>query len=66
MAARRRTNIAEQGSDYDGCWKEMFRQYLREILEKYLPAIAAAIDWRYPPHWSDKELGRILRQRSFG
>ncbi|MGM0489324.1 MAG: DUF4351 domain-containing protein [Planctomycetota bacterium] len=63
MAARRRTNISEQDSDYDGAWKEVLRQHLREILVKYLPAIAAAIDWRHPPQWSDKELSRILRQR---
>jgi len=63
MAARRRTNISEQDSDYDGAWKEVLRQHLREILEKYLPAIAVAIDWRQLPQWSDKELGRILRQR---
>jgi hypothetical protein len=61
--ARRRRKMADQDSDYDGAWKEVLRQYLREILEKYLPAIAAEIDWRHPPQWSDKELGRILRQR---
>ncbi len=63
MAARRRRNISEQDSDYDGAWKEVLRQHLREILEKYLPVIAAEIDWRHSPQWSDKELGRILRQR---
>jgi hypothetical protein len=63
MAARRRKNISEQDSDYDGAWKEVLRQHLREILEKYLPGIATEIDWRHPPQWSDKELGRILRQR---
>jgi hypothetical protein len=63
MAARRRKNVSEQDSDYDGAWKEVLRQHLREILEKYLPAIAAEIDWRHSPQWSDKELGRILRQR---
>jgi hypothetical protein len=63
MAGRRRRKTAEQDSDYDGAWKEVLRQYLRQILEMYLPAIAAAIDWRHPPQWSDKELGRILRQR---
>jgi hypothetical protein len=59
MAARRRRKTAEQDSDYDGAWKEVLRQYLRQILEMYLPAIAAAIDWRHPPQWSDKDLGRI-------
>ena len=44
MAGRRRRKMADQDSDYDGAWKDVFRQYLREILEKYLPAIAAAID----------------------
>ncbi len=38
----------------------MGRLHLRAILEKYFPAIAAAIDWRYPPEWADKELSRIL------
>ncbi len=63
MAARRRKNVSEQDSDYDGAWKEVLRQHLREILEKYLPAIAAEVDWSHSPQWSDKELGRILRQR---
>ncbi len=63
MAGRRRKNASEQDSDYDGAWKEVLRQHLREILEKYLPVIAAEIDWRHSPQWSDKELGRILRQR---
>jgi len=30
------------------------------MTEKYFPVIAALIDWRYPPEWCDKELGRIL------
>ncbi len=44
MAKRRRPKVVDQDSDYDGAWKEVLRQHLREILEKYLPAIAAAID----------------------
>lgn len=63
MAKRGRRRTAEQDSDYDGAWKEVLRQHLPEILAKYLPTLAAAIDWRHPPQWSDKELGRILRQR---
>ena len=60
MATRRRRKTPEQDSDYDGAWKESARQHFREILEKYFPAITAAIDWSYPPEWSDKELSRIL------
>lgn len=57
---RKRRRPSEQQSDYDGVWKESGRQHLREITEKYFPVIAALIDWRYPPQWCDKELGRIL------
>jgi hypothetical protein len=62
MPARRRRKTPQQDSDYDGAWKEFLRPHLREILEKYLLAIAAAIDWSYPPQWSDKELSRVLRR----
>ena len=51
-----------QDSDYDGAWKEALRRFLREILEKYFPAVAAAIAWEHPPVWSDKELSQILGQ----
>jgi hypothetical protein len=60
MAKHRRRKPLEQDSDYDGAWKESLRQHFREILEKYFPAISAAIDWSYPPEWSDKELSRVL------
>jgi hypothetical protein len=60
MTKRRQRKTPEQDSDYDGAWKESARLHFREILEKYFPATAAAIDWRYPPEWADKELSRIL------
>ncbi len=52
-------------SDYDGAWKEALRCYFQEILQKYFPATAAAIDWQHPPEWFDKELsgGVIMRNR---
>jgi hypothetical protein len=60
MARHKQRKASEQDSDYDGAWKESVRQHFREILEKYFPVTAAAMDWRYPPEWSDKELSRIL------
>jgi hypothetical protein len=51
-----------QDSDYDGAWKEALRRFLREILERYFPAVAGAIAWEHPPVWSDKELSQILGQ----
>jgi hypothetical protein len=63
MARGKRRTPAEQDSDYDGAWKEALRRYFREILEKYFPAMAAAIDWTYEPEWSDKELSRVLARQ---
>ena len=60
MAQRKRRKPSEQESDYDGAWKETLRQHFRETLEKYFPAMAAAIEWSYAPEWSDKELSRVL------
>ena len=51
-----------QDSDYDGAWKEAGRMYLRQIIERYFPAVAAAIAWEHPPVWSNKELSQILGQ----
>ncbi len=50
----------KQDSDYDGAWKESLRLHFREILEKYFPAMGAAIDWNFPPQWHDKELSQVL------
>ena len=60
MAKRRQRKPAAQQSDYDGAWKEALGQHFRKILEKYFPAMAAAIDWSHAPEWSDRELGRVL------
>ena len=49
-------------SDYDGAWKEVLRCYFRDVLERFFPAAAAAIDWQFPPQWHDKELSQILGQ----
>ncbi len=49
-----------QDSDYDGAWKEALRLHLREILEKYFPAVAALVDWSAAPAWQDKELSQVL------
>ena len=49
-----------QDSDYDGAWKEAIRLYLRAILEKYFPAVAATVDWSHEPQWHDKELSQVL------
>ena len=51
-----------QDSDYDGAWKEGLRMYLRQVIERYFPAVAAVIAWEHPPVWSDKELSQILGQ----
>ena len=60
MPKPKRSKSPEQDSDYDGAWKEALREHFREFLEKYFPAMCAAIDWTHPPQWSDKELSRIL------
>ena len=62
MAEDKEPGIPDQDSDYDGAWKEALRQHFAEILRKYFPAMAAAIDWSYPPQWADKELSQVLGQ----
>ena len=40
-------------SDYDGAWKNLLHNHLRESLELYFPAAAARIDWASQPVFLD-------------
>lgn len=59
---KRKSARRRQDSDYDGAWKDALHLHLREILEKFFPAVAAVIDWRVEPQWHDKELSQVLAQ----
>ena len=54
--------VSVQDSDYDGAWKEALRKFFQRILERYFPAMAAAIAWEHPLEFFDKELSQILGQ----
>ena len=54
--------MSEQSSDYDGAWKDALRCHLPSFVEKYFPAVHAAIDWTEPLEWLDKEVSQVLAQ----
>ena len=54
--------MPEHDSDYDGAWKEALREHLPHFIEKYFPAVHAAIDWTAPLEWLDKEVSQVLGQ----
>jgi len=46
-------------SDYDGAWKDLLGNHLRESLECFFPAVATAIDWREDPAFLEQELREL-------
>jgi hypothetical protein len=58
-ASPQENGVPPHDSDYDGAWKEALRRRLPAFLEKYFPAIYAAVDWSAPPEWRDKELSLV-------
>ena len=54
--------MSEQSSDYDGAWKDALRCHMPRFVEKYFPAMHAAIAWTEPLEWLDKEVSQVLGQ----
>lgn len=46
-------------SDYDGAWKNLLHNYLRESLEFFFPTVAVGIDWKAKPDFLDQELRQL-------
>ncbi|MFM8360405.1 MAG: transposase [Verrucomicrobiota bacterium] len=53
-------------TDYDGAWKEALQLYLQPFLHLAFPAVAAAIDWAWPPRFLDTELQQITPESELG
>lgn len=57
IAAKQKQNPP---SDYDGAWKDGWKQHLQPFLEVYFPKVAALVDWSFKPVWLDKEIEKII------
>lgn len=49
-------------SDYDGAWKETLQCHFRQVMEKFFPNVASAVEWEHGIEWANKELSQILGQ----
>jgi hypothetical protein len=47
-------------ADYDGAWKDGWKQKFHQFLNAYFPHIACQIDWAQPIVWLDKEIEKII------
>jgi Domain of unknown function (DUF4351) len=52
--------------DQDSPWKKILRQYLREAIEFFFPAIDTIVDWSEPPVFLDKEFVQISQDAKIG
>ena len=44
----------------DSAWKEILEGCFEDFLAFFFPEVHAAIDWRYPPEWLDKEFQALF------
>jgi hypothetical protein len=61
-----KTKKATPKGDQDSPWKKILRQYLREAIEFFFPAIDAIVDWSEPPIFLDKEFVQISQDAKIG
>lgn len=60
MKTRKRTASRRASrDDFDGAWKEVVEEYLREFFDFFFPAASAGIDWARGYRFLDKELQKI-------
>lgn len=43
-------------SDYDGAWKDVLHEHLRDALRCFFPDVESGIDWSRPPQFLEQEL----------
>jgi hypothetical protein len=55
-----------QRDPQDSPWKQILRQYFREAIEFFFPAIAEVVDWTKPPEFLDKEFVQITPDAEIG
>ena len=66
MARKSSAKAKVPKADYDGPWKEALEHYLRSVLTRCFPVIAAAVDWAAGFTFLDKELQKVVRQARLG
>jgi hypothetical protein len=53
-------------ADQDSPWKLVLRQYFREAMEFFFPAVAKVVDWTKPIEFLDKEFQKITPDAEVG
>src|SRR5438045_8631601 len=53
-------------NQFDSPWKEALEVYLSSMMEFCFPQVAAAIDWKAPAEFLDKELQEVVRDAALG
>lgn len=66
MTKAKSNKATAQRNDADTPWKNILKDYFREILEYCLPNIAALIDWSQGYEMLDKELNSVARGAKTG
>lgn len=56
----------QRPDDFDTPWKEALTRYLPEFMAFYFPDAHAAIDWRQPYRFLDRELAQVVRDAELG
>jgi Domain of unknown function (DUF4351) len=58
--------MVEARVDQDSPWKSILREYFREAIEFFFPAVARVIDWSRPVEFLDKEFQQITPDAEIG